>query len=76
MSSQLLDPKETGFLSLESFQDIVSSSGEQLSDEEVRLMFQDADTDGDGKVGRRTAQLAAQICLQRTRSLACRFRAI
>ncbi len=48
--SQLLDPKETGFLTLESFHDVVSSSGEQMSDEEIKLMFQDADIDGDGKV--------------------------
>ncbi len=34
--SQLLDPKESGYLSLEDFQEIVSSSGEQLTDEEVR----------------------------------------
>ena len=48
--AQLLDPKESGSLTLESFHDVVSSSGEQLSDEEIRLMFQDADVDGDGKV--------------------------
>jgi Ca2+-binding EF-hand superfamily protein len=46
---QLLDPKETGFLTLESFSDVVASSGEQFSDEEIKLMFQDADIDGDGK---------------------------
>ena len=48
--AQLLDSKEQGFLNLESFQDIVSSSGEQMTDEEVRLMFSDADLDSDGKV--------------------------
>lgn len=47
---RLLDPKETGFLTLENFQDIVTSSGEPLTDEEVKLMFQDADIDGDGKL--------------------------
>jgi Ca2+-binding EF-hand superfamily protein len=50
MCAQLLDPKEMGFLTLESFHDVVSSSGEQLSDEEIELMFKDADVDGDGKV--------------------------
>jgi Ca2+-binding EF-hand superfamily protein len=57
MNSQLLDPKETGFLSLENLQDIVSGSGEQMSDEEVRLMFEDADTDGDGKVGQTSLRI-------------------
>lgn len=37
-------------MTLENFQEIVASSGEALTDEEVKLMFQDADTDGDGKV--------------------------
>jgi len=50
INAQLLDPKEQGFLTLDNFQDIVSSSGETMTDEEVRLMFQDADLDGDGKV--------------------------
>ena len=60
--SQLLDPKETGFLTLESFQDIVSSSGEALTDEEVKLMFQDADIDGDGKVAQPVTQLRLHSC--------------
>jgi Ca2+-binding EF-hand superfamily protein len=47
---QLLDHKETGYLTLESFSDVVASSGEQFSDQEIKLMFQDADIDGDGKV--------------------------
>jgi Ca2+-binding EF-hand superfamily protein len=62
---QLLDPKETGFLTLESFSDVVASSGEQFSDEEIKLMFQDADIDGDGKA-RRVVLTSACFASQRT----------
>jgi hypothetical protein len=59
---QLLDPKETGFLTLESFSDVVASSGEQFSDEEIKLMFQDADIDGDGKA---CSAVLTSVCLPR-----------
>jgi hypothetical protein len=58
----LLDPKETGFLTLENLQDIVASSGEPLTDEEVKLMFQDADIDGDGKVAQPVTHLCRPSC--------------
>jgi calmodulin len=47
---KILDRKEQGFLTVEDLRHMIKSSGLDISEQEIELMFREADIDGDEKI--------------------------
>ncbi|XP_076456444.1 neo-calmodulin-like isoform X2 [Babylonia areolata] len=47
---QVFDKDNDGFIDLEEFRAVLTSIGDKMTDEELKVLMQDADVNGDGKI--------------------------